>query len=154
LAGKECRREAVVDGLKSVSILPRRCPARLASVQVLRADITFDTKDPTVRRLVVIPKLDSSEPSEHARIVALVRGVSYAATIGLSGCDTQEAAGIESGPVGRPNVSMRRRLGLHGHHRSDHLRRELISKTGVAGPAIDVVAVPIVDAHEAKPAGV
>ncbi len=66
-----------------------------------------------------------------------------------------EAAEVEAGPVDRGD-DRRQRLHrrLARHHRGEQLRRELVADAGIAGPAVDVVAVAIIEACIAEPSGV
>ena len=48
-----------------------------------------------------------------------------------------------------------RRLGGLGRQDGNkRLGRELVANAGVAGPAVDIIAITIIDAHEAEPAGI
>ena len=66
-----------------------------------------------------------------------------------------ESADIEAGPVGRRDVQDAAEPStLVGITTAIISGRELVANAGVAGPAIDVVAIAIVDADEAEPTGV
>src|SRR5262245_501648 len=123
-------------------------------MQVRAAYVPFDTKHPVVRSLVIVAGLQTAQPAKDAGIVTVDRRT-HETNVGIAVFSAEEAADIEAGPVGRRDDragGLDRRLGRHD--RDDALGRELIANAGIAGPAIDVIAITIIDSNEPEPAGV
>src|SRR5262245_17718959 len=123
-------------------------------MQVRAANVPFDTKHPVVRSLVVVAGLQTAQPAKDAGIVTVER-LAHEANVGIAEFSTEEAANIVAGPVGRRDDragGLDWRLGRHD--RDDALRSELVANAGIAGPAIDIVAITIIDSNEPEPAGV
>src|SRR6185369_12931354 len=117
------------------------------------ADVALEAENPVVGELVVVAELDAADRSEHPRPVGCLRRTRER-DVGAAPGGAEEAASIEAGPVRYPDDRDRRLGGLGRHDGSKRLGRELVANAGVAGPAVDVLAIAIVDAHEAEPAGV
>src|SRR6185369_7346214 len=117
------------------------------------ADVAFEAENPVVGELVVVAELDAADWSEYPRPVGRLRRARER-DVGAACGGAEEPTSVETGPVRYPNDWNRRLGGLGRHDGSKRLGRELVANAGVAGPAVDVLAVAIVDAHEAEPAGV
>src|SRR5579871_1035231 len=126
-----------------------------STVGVGSTDVALNAEDHPVGELIVVTEFDAAQTAEHPRLVAGDReGRLRELDVGAAGRDAGEAANIESGPPGWRDDGVRGRLHLYRHHGSDHIGRELVTDAGIAGPAVDVVALAIVDANVAEPAGV
>src|SRR5262249_10361707 len=125
-----------------------------SAMHIAGADVAFDTQHPVVAELMIIAELDAAKTPKYPGLVAGGReGRADELGVGAGGGRACEPAGIEAGPVGRPDRRARPLDHLGRHRGCDRFWREL-ADASVAGPAFDVFTIAIVDANEAEPARV